>query len=74
MSVKRFYVDFSGYCEIEAETKADAERIFWEKLPSVGENDVWEIEGIEEKEDTLEKSMVQCTSEVVTIKKEDLRV
>lgn len=50
--MKKFYVDFSGYCEIEAETEADAERIFWEKLPCVGENDVWDIIDVEEKEET----------------------
>lgn len=47
--MKRFYIDFSGYCEIEAETEEEAERIFWERLPVVGENDVWDIDGIEEK-------------------------
>lgn len=52
--MKKFYVDFKGYCVIEAETEADAERIFWEKLPSISDSDVWDVQNIEEAEDECE--------------------
>lgn len=49
--MKTYYVDFSGYCEIEANTIQEAEEKFWEflsndkPLPS----NIYEIEGFEEK-------------------------
>jgi hypothetical protein len=49
----KFYVDFSGYCEIEAEDAALAQDKFWElvnedkPLPC----NIYEIQGIELKED-----------------------
>ena len=49
----KWYVDFSGYCEIEAENEEEAEREFWKlfnedkPLPS----SVYDIDGIELKED-----------------------
>lgn len=49
--MKIYYVDFSGYCEIEANTIQEAEEKFWEflsndkPLPS----NIYEIEGFEEK-------------------------
>ena len=48
---KTFFVDFSGYCEIEAETREQAETEFWrlvqEELPLP--QNIYDIEGIEEK-------------------------
>lgn len=49
--MKKFYVAFSGYCEVEAENDVEAERIFREQLPAFGENDVWDIDEVEEKWD-----------------------
>jgi hypothetical protein len=51
--MKTFYIDFEGYCEITANTKEEAEEIFWslvgndKPLPS----NLYEVEGIEEKEE-----------------------
>lgn len=48
---KTFYVDFSGYCEIEAETTEEAEQKFWDfinegkPLPQ----DIYDIDCVEEK-------------------------
>lgn len=48
----KFYIDFSGYCEIEAEDREKAIEKFWdiiynkEPLPQ----NVYEIENIEKKE------------------------
>ena len=28
--MKRFFIDFDGYVEVKAETKEEAEKIFWE--------------------------------------------
>ena len=49
----KWYVDFSGYCEIEAEDEEGAEREFWrlisedEPLPG----SIFNIDDIELKED-----------------------
>ena len=51
--MKTWYVDFSGYCEIVAESEQDAHHKFWElisgdePLPS----NIYEITHIEEKGD-----------------------
>lgn len=48
----KWYIDFSGYCEIEASTREEAEKKFWEGLRSPSSeayNDVYDIDGIEEK-------------------------
>ena len=51
---KNFYVDFSGYVMVSAETKEEAEKLFWEKFVyqvvsnSDCYDDVWDIESIEE--------------------------
>lgn len=51
---KNFYVDFSGYVMVSAETEEEAEKLFWEKFvyQIVSNNDcyddVWDIESIEE--------------------------
>ena len=48
---KTFWVDFSGYCEIEAETAEEAEQKFWDfinddmPLPQ----NIYEVDGVEEK-------------------------
>lgn len=49
----KYWVDFSGYLKIEADSPEDAERKMWELINShnlTGDfsDDVWEIEGIEE--------------------------
>ena len=46
----KWYIDFSGYCMIEAETAEEAERKFWEGLQSPSKeafDDVWDIDSIE---------------------------
>lgn len=51
---KTFYVNFSGYVLVSAETKEEAEKLFWEKFvyQTVSNDDcyddVWDIEDIEE--------------------------
>ncbi len=50
----KWYIDFSGYCMIEAETAEEAERKFWEGLQSPSKeafDDVWDIDGVEPAED-----------------------
>lgn len=48
---KTFWVDFSGYCEIEAETAEEAEKKFWDfinedkPLPQ----NIYDVDGVEEK-------------------------
>lgn len=47
----KWYIDFSGYCEIEADSAKEAERKFWAGLQSPSKeafNDVYDIDGIEE--------------------------
>lgn len=49
----KWYIDFSGYCEIEAETAEEAEAKFWKGLRTPCEdafNDVWDIDSIEPAE------------------------
>lgn len=47
-----YFVDFSGYCVVEAKTKEEAEDVFWEMvysdkpLPS----NVYEIQGVEKRQ------------------------
>ena len=46
-----FYIDFTGYCTVEAETREEAEEKFWTGLQSPSTNamdDVYDIESIEE--------------------------
>lgn len=48
---KTFWVDFSGYCEIEAETAEEAEQKFWD---FINENiplpqNIYNVDGVEEK-------------------------
>lgn len=58
--MKEFWVDFSGYMKIKADSKEEAARKFWNFIandisPSTDDlsDDVWEVEGIEE---TAEKT------------------
>lgn len=48
---KTFWVDFSGYCEIEAETAEEAEQKFWdfinEDMPLP--QNIYDVDGVEEK-------------------------
>lgn len=49
--MSKFYIDFSGYCVIEAETAEDAENKFWKGLRSPSADaydDIYDIDGIEE--------------------------
>ena len=51
----KYWVDFSGYVRVEADSKEDAERKMWDAInytlafPICFDEDVWEIEGIEEE-------------------------
>jgi hypothetical protein len=49
----KYYVDFDGYCIIEADNKEEAKRIFWEKVSSDEPlpSNIYEIQGVERKED-----------------------
>ncbi len=50
----KWYIDFSGYCEIEADSAEEAERKFWEGLQSPSKeafNDVYDIDCIEKNTD-----------------------
>jgi hypothetical protein len=54
--MKKFYIDFSGYCTIKAENEEKAEQEMWEAIQKAfdGEivyDDVWDIDGIEERRD-----------------------
>lgn len=53
--MKEFWVDFSGYLKIKAETQEEAEKKFWHFINDSIDfsncdlsDDVWDIEGIEE--------------------------
>lgn len=51
--MKEFYVDFSGYLTVQAESADEAEQKTWDwinagKLPEGFFNDVWDIDCIEE--------------------------
>ena len=46
----KWYIDFSGHCEIEANSAEEAEAKFWKGLQSPCKdafNDVWDIDSIE---------------------------
>lgn len=51
----KYWIDFSGYVCVEAESAEDAERKFWQGfVADVSEpfsDDVWDIDGIEERTD-----------------------
>lgn len=51
--MKKYYVDFSGYCEIEAETPEQAKAKFWwliqEEIPLP--RNIYEIDSVEEKDE-----------------------
>ena len=46
-----FYIDFDGYCEIDAETPEEAQDKFWEILQNEQQlpNSLYCIEGVEKK-------------------------
>lgn len=49
--MKTFWVDFTGYCEIEAETAEEAENKFWSYIEDdipLPQN-IYDVEGVEEK-------------------------
>lgn len=49
----KYWIDFSGYVKVEADSQEDAERKFWgEFVRDCREpfsDDVWDIDGIEEE-------------------------
>ena len=50
----KYYIDFSGYCEVEANSPEEAEEKFWNTIQrpcTACENDVYDIEGIEPVEE-----------------------
>lgn len=52
----KYYIDFSGYCTIEADSADEAEAKFWKGLRPPTEDcfdDVWDIDGIEMVTDRL---------------------
>lgn len=58
--MKQFWVDFSGYLKVEADSKEDAERKMWEWINShnlTGDfsDDVWDIDCIEEVDEGREE-------------------
>ena len=49
----KYWIDFSGYLKVEADSPEDAERKMWELINSYNltgdfSDDVWDIDGIEE--------------------------
>lgn len=52
MENKEYYIDFSGYCTIEASSAEEAEKKFWQGLQKPCKDaydDVWDIDAIERK-------------------------
>ena len=52
--MSKYWVDFSGYCEIEAESPEEVEEKFWDTIQkpcTACENDVYDITGIEPVEE-----------------------
>lgn len=49
----KFYIDFTGYCEIEAENEEEAQQQFWDTIYDERglPKNVYEICNIEKKED-----------------------
>lgn len=51
----KFWIDFSGYVCVDAESKEDAEQKMWDAInrtlafPTCFDDDVWKIDNIEEK-------------------------
>ena len=35
--MKTFWIDFSGYCKVEAENEEEAREVFWKNLPQNNE-------------------------------------
>lgn len=48
----KYYVDYSGYCIIEANTMEEAEQEFWNQFDNLPKlpDEIVEIEGIERQE------------------------
>lgn len=48
----KYWIDFSGYVKVEADSREDAERKFWAQFVNncyePFSDDVWDIENIEE--------------------------
>lgn len=50
----KYYIDFGGYCEIEADSPEEADKKFYDTLQrpcTACENEVYEVIGIEEKKE-----------------------
>lgn len=53
--MSKFYIDFIGYCEIEAETREEAKEKFWETLVdpcTACTNATYEIDFVEFKDES----------------------
>lgn len=49
----KYFIDFSGYCSIEAKNEEEAQEKFWRGLQSPSKDafdDVYDIDGIEKQE------------------------
>ena len=50
----KFYIDFTGYCKIEANDKEEARQKFWDYIYNINEEDlpgsIYFVENIEEEE------------------------
>lgn len=50
----KYWIDFSGYVKVEADSKEDAEQKMWDAInrtlafPTYFDDDVWDIDCIEE--------------------------
>lgn len=53
--MKEFWIDFSGYVVVAAESAEEAEKKMWDAIhhtltfPTAFSDDVWDIDGIKEK-------------------------
>lgn len=51
-----YYVDFSGWCEVEADSESEAKAKFWEYIYDNAPlpHNIYKIEGVEEVEETTD--------------------
>jgi hypothetical protein len=65
----KYWIDFSGYVKVEADSKEEAESLFWrwfvQNCREPFSDDVWDIDGIEEAKegDLLEPSSNEITAQ-----------
>jgi hypothetical protein len=50
--MNEYYIDFSGYCTIEAPSEEEAREKFWDLVATIKQlpNRIFEIDGVEKKE------------------------